>query len=120
MFFFAFLFALGGDLGVAAFLKDVSSEIVVFEGKASKKASERESQRGSKNRPRKIHEKVSFWGSVLAPPGASWATLGPILGHFVAALPLLGPRGPKREAQEQPKSAQETPKSCPREAKRGP
>ena len=40
--------------------------------------------------------------------------------HLVTILSPLGPRGPKREAQDQPKSAQETPKSCPREPKRGP
>ena len=54
----------------------------------------------------------------------SWTPLGPILGHFVAILSPLGPRGPQREAQGRSREAQEAPKSCPKEAqeppKRGP
>ena len=47
-------------------------------------------------------------------------SLGPPLGHFVALLSPLGPRGPKKEAQEQPEGGQEPTKSRPREAKRSP
>ena len=85
-------------------------------GEVSKKAFKKVSRRVSKNRLPKIHEQVTFWGSVLAP----FLALGPPLGHFVALLWPLGPRGPKREAQEQPKGGQERPKSRPREAKRDP
>ena len=54
----------------------------------------------------------------MAPSGASWATLGPILAYFGAVLPLPSPKGSTREAQERPRAAQEPPKA--REAKRGP
>ncbi len=57
----------------------------------------------------------------------SWTPLGPILGHFVAILWPLGPRGPQREAQGRPREAQEAPKgvqerlkSRPREAQERP
>ena len=66
----------------------------------------------------------------MAPSGASWATLGPILAYFGAVLPLLGPRGSKREAQERPRAAQGSPREaperligsqeCPRRAKERP
>ncbi len=51
--------------------------------------------------------------------GRGWLlfwTPGPLLGHFVAILLPLGPRGPKGR----PKSSLREAKSCPREAKRGP
>ena len=44
----------------------------------------------------------------MAPLGVSWATFGAVLGHLVAAWPPLGPRGSKRDAQEQPKRVQKS------------
>ena len=71
---------------------------------------------GPKIDPQKYTNKLLFGGRFWH---LFWS-LGPPLGHFVALLLPLGPRGPKREAQEQPKGGQELPKSRPREAKRGP
>ncbi len=64
---------------------------------------------GFKNGPQKRHEQSLFGGRFLH---LFWS-LGPPLGHFVAILLPLGSRGPKREAQEQPKGGQELTKSRP-------
>ena len=99
----------------------------VFEGPPMQNASFLGARRPRKHKKRcpeggpkmdlKTDTKKSLFG------GRFWHlfwSLGPPLGHFVALLWPLGPRGPRREAQEQPKGGQELPKSRPREAKRGP
>ena len=60
-----------------------------------------------KKTPKKTRN-VHFGGTVLAPLGVSWATFRAVLGHHVAAWPPFGPRGSKREAQEQPKRVQKS------------
>ena len=103
----------------AAFLKDFPSKIVVFGGQGVQETLLKAAPKGIQKRTPKKHEKVTFWGSVLASFWVSWAPLGPSLGHLVAVLPLLGPRGPKREAQESPRAAQELPKRGQERPKRG-
>ena len=62
-------------------------------------------------------KKKTIWGDRF---WRVFLSLGPLLGHFAAILSPPGSRGPKREAQEQPKGGQEPPKSRPRATKRGP
>ena len=61
---------------------------------------------GPKMDPKKDTNKTLFGGRFLH---LFWS-LGPPLGHFVALLWPLGPRGPKREVQERPRAAHELPK----------
>ena len=51
----------------------------------------------------------------MAPFGIYWATFAAVLGHLVAAWPPFGPRGSKRDAQEQSKRALDKPKRAAQE-----
>ena len=98
---------------------------------ASKKPSEGESRKRSKNKPRKRYEQATFWESLLWLPlgGARgfWRSLGALSCCLAASWPKAHKkRGQKtsqetpRDSQELPKRDQELPKRGQRAAKRGP
>ena len=100
-----------GRLGASSVFDRLPKRIpCLFGGEASKKPSERESQRDPKTDP----EKDTVLGSGLDPFFASCSTLGAVLGHFVAVLPPLGPRGPNEggptETKSRPRAAQVSPR----------
>lgn len=105
---FLSFFALGGDLGEAAFLKDLPSEIADFKGPGVQEPFRKGVPKRVQKRTPKKTRNLHFLGTVLAPLGVSWATFGAVLGHLVAAWPPFGPRGSKRDAQEQPKRVQKS------------
>ena len=105
---FSVFFALGGDLGEAAFLKDLPSKIADFKGPGVQEPFRKGVPKRVQKRTPKKTRNLHFWGTFLAPLGVSWATFGAVLGHLVAAWPPFGPRGSKRDAQEQPKRVQKS------------
>ena len=100
-------FAPGGDLGEAAFLKDLPSEIADFKGPGVQEPFRKGVPKRVQKRTPKKTRNLHFRETILASLGVSWATFGAVLGHLVAAWPP-GPRGSKRDAQEQPKRVQKS------------
>ena len=114
---FLYFFALGGDLGEAAFLKELPSEIRVLVRPSMHETLRRGvPRRVKKLAPKKARQKTTFGNSVLAPLGTSWAALCALFNNFLAVLPPLGSRGPEREVQKAPKRGQDTLKRPPRAA----
>jgi hypothetical protein len=105
---FLSFFALGGDLGEAAFLKDFPSKIADFKGPGVQEPFRKGVPKRVQKRTPKKTRTLHFRGTILASLGVSWATFGAVLGHLVAAWPPLGPRGSKRDAQKQPKRIQKS------------
>ena len=73
---FSFIFLMVATIAEAAFLRDVSGEIVVFRGRAVLETLRRVLKWGIKNGPNKNMQRSVCFGF----KAASWAILGPVLG----------------------------------------
>ena len=120
---FVSFFALGGDLGEAAFLKDLPSEIADFKGATRPRTLPKRSPEESSKKDPKKDMKFALLGDHFGSLGGLlsdfWGCLGAPCHCLAASWAKKVEKGRPRPAQESPKEHWISQKSSPREAQQG-